>query len=100
MERLPGIVSIGPRDGFQIPGRWAQRDDDYSFVRTLVEIHRQVATNYVDLSMRPSRGWGRLRMLAQLDPFTVYIPPLQQEGFDRMLEWLFGGVGIQLNQAG
>ena len=33
---------------FQLPGTLAQRDDDYAFVRTLVDIHRQVAANYVE----------------------------------------------------
>ena len=31
---------------FQIPGTLAQRDDDYAFVRTLVDIHRQVASGW------------------------------------------------------
>jgi hypothetical protein len=29
----------------QIPGSLAKRDDDYAFVLTLVDIHRQVANN-------------------------------------------------------
>jgi carboxyl-terminal processing protease len=101
-ERFAWIVSIGliAIFAFQIPGSLAQRDDDYSFVRTLVEIHRQVATNYVDPVDETKLRDGAIEgMLAQLDPFTVYIPPLQQEGFDRMLEGSFKGVGIQLNQA-
>ncbi len=101
-ERFAWIVSIGliAIFAFQIPGSLAQRDDDYSFVRTLVEIHRQVATNYVDSVDETKLRDGAIEgMLSQLDPFTVYIPPTQQEGFDRMLEGSFKGVGIQLNQA-
>lgn len=84
---------------FQLPGSLAQRDDDYSFVRTLVDIHRQVVANYVD-----NVDESRLReaaidgMLSQLDPFTMYVPPARQEDFERMLENSFRGVGIQLNQ--
>ncbi len=37
-------------------------------------------------------------MLGKLDPYTVYVPPAQQEAFDRMLEGSFKGVGIQLEQ--
>ena len=33
---------------FQIPRTLARRDDDYTFVRTLIDIHRQVSTNYVE----------------------------------------------------
>jgi carboxyl-terminal processing protease len=83
----------------QIPGSLAQRDDDYSFVRTLVDIHRQVAANYVDpvdeTKLREAAIDG---MLAELDPFTVYVPPARQEAFEQMLEGSFKGVGIQLDQ--
>ena len=44
------------------------------------------------------RGGAIDGMLGELDPFSVYVPPAQQEEFDRMLEGSFKGVGIQLNQ--
>src|SRR5450432_3314361 len=84
---------------FQLPGTLAQRDDDYSFVRTLVDIHRQVEMNYVEpveeAKLRQASIDG---MLSELDPYSVYVPPVHQEEFDRMLEGSFKGVGIQLNQ--
>lgn len=84
---------------FNLPGSLAQRDDDYAFVRTLVDIHRRVSSNYVDPvdedALRQSAING---MLENLDPFTVYVPPAKQEEFDRMLEGSFKGVGIQLNE--
>ncbi len=84
---------------FQLPGSLAQRDDDYAFVRTLVDIHRRVAANYVDpIDESKLRGGAIDGMLGELDPFSVYIPPAHQEEFDRMLEGSFKGVGIQLNQ--
>src|SRR5471032_1324600 len=84
---------------FQIPGSLAQRDDDYSFVRTLIDIHRRVADNYVDPVEESKLHQGAIDgMLAGLDPFSVYIPPARQEDFDRMLEGSFKGVGIELNQ--
>jgi carboxyl-terminal processing protease len=86
---------------FQIPGTLAQRDDDYAFVRTLVDIHRQVQQNYVDptdeAALREAAISG---MLSKLDPFSVYVPPSRQEDFDRMLEGSFKGVGIELDQKG
>ena len=33
---------------FEVPQGLAQRDNDYAFVRTLVDIHRQVVNNYVE----------------------------------------------------
>ncbi len=85
---------------FQLPGSLAQRDDDYAFVRTLVDIHRQVLRPTTSIRwMNPNSAGGAIDgMLGELDPFSVYIPPAHQEEFDRMLEGSFKGVGIQLNQ--
>jgi carboxyl-terminal processing protease len=84
---------------FQIPGTLAHRDDDYAFIRTLLDIHRQVTTNYVesvdDQKLQQAAIEG---MLGQLDPYTVYIPPANLEQFENMLEGNFKGVGIQLEQ--
>ena len=77
----------------------AQRDNDYLFVRTLVDIHRQVATNYVEKVDENKLEQAAIDgMLNQLDPFTNYVPPGKREEFDRMLEGTFKGVGISLNQ--
>src|SRR5688572_18345534 len=84
---------------FSIPGTLAQRDDDYSFVRVLVDIHRQVSSNYVDaVDEEKLRQAAIDGMLSELDPYSVYVPPVHQEAFDRLLEGSFKGVGIQLNQ--
>jgi carboxyl-terminal processing protease len=100
-EKLAWMVSIGLVAvlALQLPGTLAQRDDDYSFVRTLIDIHRQVASNYVDPVDEAKLREGAIDgMLGQLDPFTVYVPPARQESFDQMLEGSFKGVGIQLDQ--
>jgi carboxyl-terminal processing protease len=84
---------------FQIPGTLAQRDDDYAFVRTLVDIHRRVVDNYVDPVDESKLNQGAIDgMLGQLDPFSVYVPPAREEEFDRMLSGTFKGVGIKLDQ--
>ncbi len=86
---------------FQIPGTLAQRDDDYAFVRTLVDIHRQVQQNYVEPTDESALREAAISgMLSKLDPFSVYIAPARQEDFDRMLEGSFKGVGIELDQKG
>lgn len=83
----------------QLPGSLPARDEDYAFVRTLVDIHRQVANRYVDEvegdQLRQAAIEG---MLSRLDPYTVYIPPQEQRAFDQMLDGSFEGVGIQLSQ--
>ena len=77
----------------------AQRDSDYQFVRTLVDINRQVSANYVERVDEGKLEKAAIDgMLNQLDPFTVYVPLARREEFDRMLEGTFKGVGVQLNQ--
>ncbi len=84
---------------FQVPGSLAHRDDDYAFVRTLVDIHRQIAGSYAEPVDEDKLRQGAIDgMLEQLDPYSVYVPPSKQEDFDRMLEGSFKGVGIQLDQ--
>lgn len=84
---------------FNLPGTLAQRDDDYAWVRTLVDIHRRVATDYVEAVDDARLRQGAIDgMLEQLDPYSVYVPPAERENFDRMLEGSFKGVGITLNQ--
>jgi carboxyl-terminal processing protease len=84
---------------FQLPGSLAQRNDDYDWVRTLVEVHRQVVDNYVepvnddDLKEKSIEG-----MLGVLDPFTDYIPPEKQAEFEQLIDGRFNGVGITLDK--
>jgi carboxyl-terminal processing protease len=83
---------------FHLPGSMAQRESDYTFVRRLVDIHRQIASNYVENVDDQKLEQGALEgMFGQLDPFSMYVPPARQQEFDRMLEGSFEGVGIQLN---
>src|SRR3954471_18542476 len=100
-ERIAWLVSVVliALLAFQLPGTLAQREDDYAFVRTLVDIHRQVVNNYVDPVDEEKLRQGAIDgMMEQLDPFSIYVPPKKQEDFDRMLEGTFKGVGIQLDQ--
>ena len=100
-EKFAWILSVAlvALLAFQIPGSLAHRDDDYSFVRTLIDIHRQISSNYVEAVDEQKLQQGAIDgMLGQLDPFTAYVPPANQEQFDNMLEGSFKGVGIQLNQ--
>jgi carboxyl-terminal processing protease len=100
-EKIAWVVSVALVAilALQIPGSLSTRDDDYSFVRTLVDIHRQVSANYVEPVEEPKLREAAIDgMLSELDPFSVYVPPSKQEDFDRMLENSFRGVGIQLDQ--
>jgi carboxyl-terminal processing protease len=99
-ERLAWIVSLCLMSvlAFKLPGSMAERDDDYSFVRTLVDIHRQVSANYVEpVDEEALRQKAIEGMLSDLDPFSVYIPPVERESFDNLLDNSFRGVGIEFD---
>jgi carboxyl-terminal processing protease len=84
---------------FQLPGTLAHRDDDYAFVGQLLTIHRHVVDNYAEPVDEERLRAGAINgMLGQLDPYTVYVPPSDEEKFDRLLEGSYKGVGIQLDQ--
>src|SRR2546421_2146591 len=100
-EKFVWLVSIALVAilALNLPGSLAQRDDDYSFVRTLIDIHRQVASNYVDSVDESKLREGAIDgMLGELDPFTMYVPPRREEQFNQVMEGTFKGVGIQLDQ--
>lgn len=83
----------------QLPGTLAHRDDDYAFVGQLLTIHRHVVDNYAEPVDEEKLRAGAINgMLGQLDPYTVYVPPSQEEMFDRLMEGSYKGVGIQLDQ--
>lgn len=95
---LTATVMIGML-AFQLNGTLAHRDDDYAFVRTLVDIHRQVARNYVEPVDETKLRQGAIDgLLEQLDPYTNYVPPARQEDFERHLEGTFKGIGVQMDQ--
>jgi carboxyl-terminal processing protease len=84
---------------FYLPGSFAAREDDYAFVRTLVDIQRQVSANYVDDVKAEDLRHGAIEgLMRELDPFSEYVPPADQDDFNRMLEGSFQGVGVLLNQ--
>jgi carboxyl-terminal processing protease len=100
-EKLAWVVAIAVLAvlAFQLPGTFAARDDDYAFVRTLIDIHRQIVANYVrDIDDTELKEKAIEGMMGDLDPFSVWVPAAQQDEFDRMLEGTFKGVGIELNQ--
>ena len=84
---------------FQLPGTLAHRDDDYTFVKTLIDIHRQVDNNYVDPLNEEKLKLGSINgMMGELDPYSIFVPAARQEEFDNLLEGSFKGVGIELSQ--
>ena len=84
---------------FEIPGSLAQRDDDYAFVRTLLDVRKQVVDNYVEPVDETKLHDAAIEgMLSTLDPYSTYFPPAEQAAFDRYLAGTFLGVGIRLEQ--
>src|SRR5690348_2772041 len=83
---------------FQLPGTLARRDDEYAFVKTLIDIHREIENNYVEPVDEDKLKSGSINgMMGELDPYSIYVPPAKQNEFDNMLEGSFEGVGIELS---
>jgi carboxyl-terminal processing protease len=83
---------------FQLPGTLARRDDEYAFVKTLIDLHREIDNNYVEPVDEQKLQSGSINgMMGELDPYSIYVPPAKQNEFDNMLEGSFEGVGIELS---
>jgi len=100
-EKFAWLVSIAliAMLAFQLPGTLAHRDDEYAFVKTLIDVHRQIDSNYVEPVDEEKLRVGSINgMMGELDPYSIYVPPARQKEFEGLLEGSFEGVGIELSQ--
>lgn len=100
-ERIAWLVSLVliAMVAFQLPRSLARRDDEYAFVQTLIDLHREVANNYVEPVDEEKLQLGSINgMMGELDPYSIYVPAAKEKEFENMLEGSFEGVGIELSQ--
>jgi carboxyl-terminal processing protease len=100
-ERVAWLAAVVVVSGLalHLPGSTAPREEDYKFVRTLVDVHRQVTVSYVDeVDVERLREAAIAGMLSRLDPFTEYVPPREEQAFNETLDGNFEGVGIFINE--
>jgi carboxyl-terminal processing protease len=100
-ERIAWLVSLVliAMVAFQLPRSLARRDDEYAFVQTLIDLHREVANNYVEPIDEEKLQLGSVNgMMGELDPYSIYVPAAKEKEFENMLEGSFEGVGIELSQ--
>lgn len=73
-------------------------DGDYNRWRKLNLILEQVQNNYVDtIDMEKMTDAAVVAALAELDPHSVYLPPVVLEASETELAGNFDGIGIQFN---
>ena len=73
-------------------------DGDYNRWRKLNLILEQVETNYVDtIDMKKMTDATVVAALSELDPHSVYLPPVDLEESETELAGNFDGIGIQFN---
>lgn len=73
-------------------------DGDYNRWRKLNLILEQVQENYVDtIDMEKMTDAAVVAALAELDPHSVYLPPVVLEASETELAGNFDGIGIQFN---
>lgn len=82
----------------KIAGGNKKFDGDYNRWRKLNLILQEVERNYVDtIDMKSMTDAAVVAALAELDPHTVYLPPVQLEASETELAGNFEGIGIQFN---
>lgn len=73
-------------------------DGDYDRWRKLNLILEQVQANYVDtIDMKKMTDAAAVAALSELDPHSVYLPPVDLEESETELAGNFDGIGIQFN---
>lgn len=73
-------------------------DGDYNRWRKLNLILQEVQQNYVDtIDMKAMTDAAVVAALSELDPHTVYLPPVELEESETELAGNFDGIGIQFN---
>ena len=73
-------------------------DGDYNRWRKLNLILQEVERNYVDtIDMKSMTDAAVVAALAELDPHSVYLPPVDREESDTELSGGFEGIGITFN---
>ena len=73
-------------------------DGDYGRWRKLNLVLEQVAENYVDtIDLERMTDAAVVAALAELDPHSVYLPPVDLEASETALAGNFDGIGIQFN---
>ena len=81
----------------RVPTGATPTDRDLDFLRTMVEVKREIDGHYVrpvdDKSLRDAAVAG---MMSRLDVHSIYIPPRDKIAFDELISGRFTGVGILL----
>ena len=83
---------------FKVLDRSREFDGDYNRWRKLNLILEQVQKNYVDtLDMERMTDAAVVAALSELDPHSVYLPPVDLKASETELAGNFDGIGIQFN---
>lgn len=78
-----------------------QYKDIASQVKLFGEVYREVGRRYVDeLDVKEFMRAGIDGMLSELDPYTVFFDPDEQESIEMLTKGEFGGVGIEIGLRG
>ena len=83
---------------YSVTGSSRKFDGDYDRWRKLNLILEQIQENYVDtLDMEKMTDAAVVAALSELDPHSVYLPPVDLEASETELAGNFDGIGIQFN---
>ncbi len=74
---------------------------DFELMRLFAEAYEQIDSHYVREVDRRQLVDGAIRgMIAQLDPYSAWIPPQDMQRFEQVLDQEFVGIGIHVHPVG
>src|SRR6267142_1116239 len=85
----------------QLPAAIAQRAGDYEWIDPVLDVHRILATEFVDASKFNDAKLRQVMIDAMIetldDPHTVYVPPSDLAAFNKDLRGSYVGTGCEVN---
>lgn len=75
------------------------RGDDYAFLDELVEVKHILSKHFVETPDLEKMRQGAIKGMVDAlnDPYTVYVPPVDQREFNKSLTGEYVGIGAQVN---
>ena len=96
-----GLCALLAAVVLRVPTGATPTDDELDFVRTMVEVKREVDRRYVrDVPERDLRESAVAGMMATLDRYSQYVPPRDALAFNQAIAGRYEGVGILVGRDG
>lgn len=84
---------------FQLPVAIADRSNEYAWFNPIIDIRRVLVDQFAEPVDEDAMQQAIIRAMVQSvdDPYTVYVPPQDEETFQRELTGRYTGIGAEVN---